>query len=175
MDELIDTPRIVELVNPSDRVTFLVTDETAAGVAVLLLGQGSYGLKDPESGKMVVPIMLMGAHARWLQERDITNLDEYVLQHAIEIATFLESYVYGNHADRLLFDNAIDMMNEAQLRTFKRFWDDARRSSMNDIGSACTQIAQSLRQMLSNAKAADEKKTLRPGQELLKRIEGDYK
>lgn len=63
---------ILELNNPSDAITFVGEDPRVAGVAVLLLGHGWYGLTDA-AGNQVVPMMIFGTHEAWLKEQGIED------------------------------------------------------------------------------------------------------
>jgi hypothetical protein len=134
---------ILELVNPSDAVTFIGDDIKVAGVATLLLGRGQYGLEDCD-GKMVVPLMLFGTHEEWFKENDI-NLDHFISEHAKAIAAFLDTCVYGDVDDRRVYEYMCRGMSDDEVAEYKSKWDDRKRSSMNNIGAAAHSIAMQLR------------------------------
>lgn len=135
---------ILELINPSDAVTFVGDDMTVAGVACLILGGGWYGLKDA-SGDAVVPMMAFGTHEKWLEENNIADLSDWLMEHGAEVAGFLETCVYGSIEEREAFDQAISRMAPDKADEHRDWWNDRNRSSMNNIGKAAAHWAKRLR------------------------------
>lgn len=130
---------IYDLVNMSDAVTFVGDDDTLAGAAVLVLGRGRYGLNN-ENGDSVLPLMLFGGLDEWLKERSIADFDGYLAANRIGIAGFLDTARYCDVSERKRYGDAVKM-------------DDDRRSSLNNIGAACKQIAEHLREREKEAVA----------------------
>jgi len=58
---------LYEIVNPSDAVTFHAENDAVARAAVLVLGNGAYGLHDVTSGDRDVPCLLL------LASKDVTE------------------------------------------------------------------------------------------------------
>lgn len=135
---------ILELINPSDAVTFVGDDPKIAGVAILILGNGAYGLTD-ESGEVFVPLMLFGGFKAWLEEQGITDLAAFLIEHGSALADFLETCAYGKIAERQAFDEAIKRMTPDKAEEHREWWNDRNRSSMNNIGAGCRRLAKQLR------------------------------
>lgn len=135
--------RIVELVNPSDAITFEMDDVKVAGVAILFLGRGAYALTDAE-GKTVVPLGLFGTNETWLKEQGI-DLDTFILANLIPIAEFLESVCYGHIAEREAFEVACSRMTTAKAAEHRAWWNNKKRTSLNDIGKGALALAKQLR------------------------------
>lgn len=133
----------VVLQNPSDAVTFVMDDPIVAGVAVLLLGNGAYGL-ETEDGSSVVPVMLFGGIDRWCKEKGI-NLDAFIPQNYVPMAEFLDSVCYGSVRDRQECDEACLRMSPDEAAKYRAARNDRRRSSMNNIGKAALQLASQMR------------------------------
>lgn len=137
---------VCELTNPSDAVTFIVNDVRIAGVAILMLGRGAYGLTDPE-GNTVVPLCLFGSAEAWLKENDIEmdKLSDFIVANKVAIADFLDTCAYGHIAEREAFDRAIGLMSKEAAATHRQWWNDRNRSSLNNIGEGARALAETLR------------------------------
>ena len=135
--------KIVELQNPSDAVTFEMDDVKIAGVAILILGNGAYGLED-DTGT-VVPIMLFGTHEKWLKEQQINDLGEFVHANLIPMADFLESVCYGHRSEREAVEVACRRMSPQNAEEHRFWWNNKKRTSLNDIGKGCLALAKQLR------------------------------
>lgn len=142
---------IVELINPSDAITFVMDDPTVAGIGVLLLGNGWYGLLDAE-GNHPVPPMLGGVEA-WFKERGIESLNKWIKANGVAVAEFLETCAYGNIVERDAYDRAIALMTPENAAIHREWWNDRNRSSMNNIGAAALKLAANLRQRAAGKKA----------------------
>ena len=110
-----------KIVNPSDPYTITADDRAVACVAVMLLGEGKYALKD-EQDVTVLPLFLFGGDPEgWLlKEHSVANLGDFVNSRAGDIAT--------------------------ALRTVK-LPKGQRRSSLNDIGGRAKQLAKRFREI----------------------------
>lgn len=139
---------IVELINPSDAITFEMDDAmdnlAIAGVAIILLGQGAYGLEDME-GKTVVPLMLFGGVEKWLEARGIASMKFFVETNAEKIAAFLETICYGSAEEREAVEVACGRMTPEKAEEHRAWWNDKKRSSLNDIGKNALALANALR------------------------------
>lgn len=133
-----------EIINPSDAVTLQASDLRIAGVAVLLLGNGLYGLTD-ENDEAVVPLMLFGTSEKWLKENHIESLNDFIKENKSAIADVLASVTYGKIEERLGFDKAVGMMTPEKAKEYRAWWNDKNRSSLNDIGQRALAIAAKLR------------------------------
>lgn len=148
---------IYEIINPSDAVTIEAEDSLLASVAVIILGEGAYGLYD-EDDRAVLPIFRFSDPEklmRWLSDNGISpdKIDEFYAKNGEEMATILESVVYGKVADR----KAILAMTKNMTKTDKAKaladYNDEKRSSMNDIGTAALALAKVFRQKAAAAQA----------------------
>lgn len=135
---------IFELINPSDAVTFIGDDITVAGVAIMVLGRGRYGLTD-DKGEVVVPLMLFGGSEYWLAEHGVDDLDAWLTANYLRVAEFLETCAYGSRLEREAFDQAIARMTPEHAEAHREWWNDRNRSSMNNIGQAAAAYAKTLR------------------------------
>ena len=151
---------IFELVNPSDAVTFECEDVRVACVAVLVLGEGKYGLTDTK-GDSVLPLFMFGGmdpvNAWFKEQHDIDDVMEWMNAHLEEMATFLDSMVYGSVKERQLFLDAVSKMNAEDAADFKEKWFDQKRSSMNNIGRACAAYAAGCRKKAEELNVASGK------------------
>jgi len=64
---------IREVTNPHDKVTIDYTDVAAARMAVIIVGEGAYGI-DGENG---MPIFLFGGGVAWIKENYGMTPDEW--------------------------------------------------------------------------------------------------
>jgi hypothetical protein len=136
--------QICELVNPSDAITFVVDDVKVAGVAILLLGEGAYGLTNG-AGDTVVPLGLFGFWRTWIQEQQI-DLEKFVPENRLAMAEFLETVCYGSVAEREAFDVAMSRMIPDKAQEHQAWWNGKKRSSLNDIGKGALLLAKALRE-----------------------------
>jgi hypothetical protein len=135
---------ILELVNPSDKITFVGDDPKVAGVAILLLGNGWYGLTG-ENGERFIPLMIFGSHEPWLKEQGIADINRWIMDNALALAEFLETVAYGSVRDRRGFDEAVKRMTPEKAAEHRAWWNDRCRSSMTDIGGGALKLAAQLR------------------------------
>ena len=102
-----------EIANPSDKCFFNYDNELIAAVACLILGRGYYGLKEYESGKTVLPILMFGGVDEWLEEKNINALAAFINEHKSKLAACFQSFSY-----------------------------DGERTSMTDIGESVKKFAE---------------------------------
>jgi len=137
---------ILEIQNPSDAVTIETDDIVAAGVAIMIVGDGWYGLED-EEGKQVVPITALVGDGAWLKEKGITDIGGYIKANRLKMAEILESVLYGSAGDRGLFNAAIERMSKKDAQLYRNEWNGKKRSSMTNIGAMCLHYAEAFRKM----------------------------
>ena len=148
---------IYEIINPSDAVTIEAEDSLLASVAVIILGEGAYGLYD-EDDRAVLPIFRFSDPEkliRWLSDNGITpdKMDEFYARNGEELATIMESAVYGKIADRKAILAMTDGMTKADKIKALSKYNDSKRSSLNDIGASCLALAKIFREKAAAAQA----------------------
>lgn len=138
-----------EIINPSDKVIVSCDDDTVAAAVVLLLGRGRYGLRrcDGSDNKQVtLPIFLMGGSDEWLEAKGILDFGVYLDDHKDQAIACLESAFYGDLAELEALDAALSLLDSTSRFAAMQRYNDRKRNSMNDIGAACREIAQMLRE-----------------------------
>lgn len=141
---------IYEIVNPSDACTIEADSDVVAGIAILMLGEGSYGTRR-EDGKSLPTLCLFGGSVKGcLDDLGVGGTGEpnervtqYLDAHAPEVAAALESLVYAGVGTRKAMLAALDGLPDKQERLFRL--NDERRSSLNDINRRAQQLASWLR------------------------------
>lgn len=147
------TTKLYEIINPSDPVRVESEDQTVACVAVALLGEGRYGLRN-EDGDSVLPPLFLGGTEQWLASVGIASLDEYVETNASAIATVLESATLGSAKDFAFFKSAMAAIDDpAKRKAFREEWDDKKRSSENNICAWAHELAQRFRKRATERSA----------------------
>ena len=147
---------IYEIVNPSDGATIEANNGVLAALAIVVLSEGMYGLRD-EKGETVMPILAFGGKdyfTQWLKNNEIDDdkLDEFYAKNGEEMAAILESVIYGDCKDRAVVSStAEDMTPEARVAFYAK-WNDKKRSSMNDISKACFGLAKQFRGLSKKSK-----------------------
>lgn len=142
-----------EIINPSDKVLVEADDEDVACVAVLLLGEGRYGLRRVDTDVTVLPVFLIGGAVEWLHARGIVSkptvdapgLHDWIKAHARELAAVFDSAFYGRESELKALKKALEHVSDPVVRREAvRRYNDEKRSSMNDIGSACAHWAKQM-------------------------------
>lgn len=146
---------IYEIINPSDAVTIEAQDSVLASIAIIVLGNGQYGLYD-EDGRTVLGIFALSKPEKlieWLRDNGVedTKMDEFYAKNGEEIATILESVVYGNISDRKAITALTESMTRSDRLKAMAKYNDSKRSSMNDIGSAACDLAKGFRKKAKEA------------------------
>jgi hypothetical protein len=137
---------ILEIINPSDAVTIDTDDPIAACLIIAIIFNGQYSLSD-EQGESVTPIFMFGGFEHWLKENGITDTNGYIKENAAKMADILDSALYGDAADRKIFESAISKMSKEDAGKFRAEWNANRRSSMNNISLTCQKNADKLRNL----------------------------
>lgn len=63
-----------EVINPHDKIFIEYSDKEAAQVAILLIGNGQYGI-DGDDG---LPLLLFGGHEEWSEKTYGKSFDEWL-------------------------------------------------------------------------------------------------
>ena len=143
---------LLEIINPSDKVTLEADDPIVASVCCLLLARGQHGLEN-EEGETILPLMIFGGLEEWLKKNGIDDLDDYIDNHMPEMIKVLESVLYGGFDTRELFNKAIEIMNNEEAMKYRKEWNEKKRSSMTNIGKAYLSYAEKLRKLLATVEA----------------------
>lgn len=146
---------LFEIVNPSDKVLIESDDETVAAFAVLLLGNGMFGLRraDAPSRPMrsqedyqddtVLPILGfsgIGGLDAWLHAKGICSpqdMETWQREHVRQLADCYGSAFYGSPSEKRALDDALAGLPADEIKKRRAAYNDKRRSSMTNIGSAC--------------------------------------
>ena len=144
--------RLCEISNPSDPYTIEVGDDPRpACAAVLLLGEGHYGLHE-EGGEDVMPIFLFGGAVEWLAKHGIPDLPAYLTAHAVEIADALDTVMIGKRSERARMERVLAAIASAEDRQKARAaWLDEKQTSLNDIGGRAVVLSKRLRDKAAGA------------------------
>jgi hypothetical protein len=149
---------IYEVVNPSDQCTIEAENELLACCAIVVLGEGAYGLYD-EKGTAILPIFLLQDPQRlvdWLNERGVSpdKMGEFYAKNGDEMAAILESIAYGSIQDRKAILSVCEGGDKKETAAALAKWNDEKRSSLNDISKAGRQLAKAFRKKAKEAKKA---------------------
>lgn len=142
---------LYEIVNPSDHYTLKAANYPAAWAAILLLGNGLYGLKQidpPPQGAADVFRLSPFADEAELEavSKEICgcSLSEFIAipDNMDHMAAALESVVIG---DRKLYEATIAALAPGKRAAWAKQWKDRNRSSTSDIGASAAWAAGRLR------------------------------
>lgn len=140
---------IYNIINPSDRVSFEANDLRIAQVACLLLGEGQYGLRN-EEGEEVLPILVFGGASEWLFENgfiedpnDHQGLNAFVEANKEALAAVLETTIVADTPAAR--EKAKEFALQGDYLQGLQQWNDAKRSSMNDIAGRAFALARHFR------------------------------
>ena len=127
--------KIWELTNPSDAITFEAPALGVAATVALMVGSGAYGAES-EDGEKVPILALAGLEGveDWVAEEfgGMTVEDLFALAKPAVPAALL-SFVTGSRSDRKLFESALAKMFPDKREEYREVWEDAKRTSMNQI------------------------------------------
>ena len=127
--------KVWELINPSDAITFEAPSLAVAATVTLTVGSGVYGA-DSEDGEKV-PILALGdseAVEAWVAQEFGGMTVEELFAHAKQaVPAALLSFVTGSRSDRKLFESALAKMFPDKREEYREVWEDAKRTSMNQI------------------------------------------
>lgn len=147
--------RIWEIINPFDTVTFLAEDYRYAVAVTLLLGSGTYGLKEcfpnTEDGPFEMPIFTFSSaqdFKNWFTqtftEEGFTDLEELLTAlDKLRLAEILRTVQVCSPVERESYQKALEAIDDLEKRReYMRWWKEQRRqSSMMDITLAAWKAA----------------------------------
>lgn len=134
---------IYEIVNPSDAYTMESDHFLEAAVAVLLLGNGAYGIHNHDRSESS-PVLF--GWDEWLKQEigDEAAIASFFTEHTPGIAKALASVMPGHSADRETILSATKFMTPHDAQTYLAEVHDRMRSSLNNIGSRAWALAKAL-------------------------------
>lgn len=130
---------LYEIINPSDKMTMAAENQGVAACAIILLGEGWYGL-DPHTGNEddEVPLFITD---EWFEDRfDMSSVD-YMRLHWDEVVAALETVTYGGFDDYREYHDQLEKLDEDKREDFAFRWAGEHRTSMNNIGERAKQLA----------------------------------
>lgn len=137
-----------EIINPSDKVVLSAdeSDELLVAIAVVMLGSGRAGV-ERDDGKTVLPLTAFGGFEEWLASNGLTSdtFGEAIHANRSKIAAICETVFYGSTGEAQALDAALETMPRDQAIEARARYNDKKRSSLNDWGSACLAWAAKLR------------------------------
>ena len=138
---------LYEISNPSDPYTLDSDDYEAACFAVLMLGNGLYGMDPEKPGEPGMGIFIFGGSENWWKETFGYPLEETPARIGWErIAAAWESVFIGSVSQRRDHLEAAKYITDpANLEAFHAQYIDRHRSSMNNIGGRARAMAKSAR------------------------------
>lgn len=144
---------IYELLNPSDMVTFEASDKLVAVSVCVLLGAGRFGLDaETDVAQDGFPLLIFANDEQTNAamrdagfERGSESVIPFVDAHLTEIADAFDSFWYCDLAERKAIMAAIGTDPNARVR-----YNEAKRSSVNNIGAAAAEWSKRLRERLGS-------------------------
>ncbi|MFA4944389.1 MAG: hypothetical protein WC789_06785 [Lentisphaeria bacterium] len=146
-----------EVSNPHDPYT--VRGKAAvAGVLILLVGEGRYGLKNVQTGKTLVPVFLLCKEEdfdRWIEQFKADHgisepLGEFVRSHLVELVAVGESLLIGSPSQRESLEFMLGAIpDEREREKALLLHHDARRTSTVDLRKVVQQWVQHWRTLLA--------------------------
>lgn len=142
-------PVIFSIINPSDPYTLDCDDRMVAAVAICLLGEGQYGLRQCDgAGDFAVGPFPVGGHETFFLRHfgrtfvDAVNVVD--TEHLPALVEALGSVLIGDLEDRREAMQTVRDLPEAERVAWLQAWHDKRRSSANDIGRRAWSISNML-------------------------------
>lgn len=144
---LVGVLMLYEIINPSDPVTIEAEDLEVARAACLLLGRGAYGLRDADDNE-ALPLFIFGsdeAFEAW-EKAEGFSIERVMGAKLTEVIACLRSAMCCEMRDRIAIRAAVGDDPEALAR-----YNDARRSSLNDICGRAFAIAKGMERKAAKA------------------------
>ena len=150
---------LYDLVNPSDKYTFLARSGKIASAVAFILGDGMYGVEclRYEPSEEEKPQGMLGfAGEDAIRDHFGCDIIDFLDSNLEEIAESLESVIIGGEGDRHLFFSAMEKISDDDERKkFRDEWIDKKRSSMNNIQERADKWALVLRKKARVEKKSD--------------------
>lgn len=128
---------LFSITNHQNDYTLESTSFELACLAVLLLGQGKYGLKQLDGNSEMPPLLLLetGEWVRKTFNKDFTAwLYESLKENSLAISEIMSSVLFGEPADREpFFDNLSTIQSEAKKTRWRKKWLMNRNPSYDDL------------------------------------------
>ncbi len=137
---------LLEIINPSDPYTMRCDSPEIAAVAVSILGQGKYALREI-GGDLKMPPFLFGGHDAWFLAkfgRSFEKCIEQAMEEKTALAACLNSVLVGNSDDREEFESSVAGMSERGLVVARELWQEKYATSLNDIGGTAYAYAEAI-------------------------------
>jgi len=140
---------LFEVINPSDPYTCIADDIKIAQAAILVLGDGIYGLKCIDDGEDYSVCLLFADEktAEAILKDIFGNFEKYLKDNKVEIADCLESFWCGSVAERNIYDELMKVLPNDERINKKKELHNKRRSSLNNIGEVAWQLADQFREI----------------------------
>lgn len=135
-----------ELINPSDKIILSCEDDLVAACCALVLGRGRFALCRCSDEVEVLPLLFGTRSETWLKENGIEDLAAYLDEHCDQAVACLESVFYGSIREIDALESALSEVDGAARVAAMARYNNRKRSSLNDIGAACHEIATLLRE-----------------------------
>ncbi len=137
---------ICEIVNPSDPYSLVCDDGDfpAAAVAIALVGRGQLGLRSLDD---VHHTPVLFGWDEWLKSQGLEedSLSDFIAANLSKMAGILETVEIGSPSERAVLEETIAELPKKAREKFRAKRLDRLRSSINDIGSACWNMAELFR------------------------------
>ena len=137
---------LFNLINPSDPYTLEAEDLSTAAMAACLLST-TFGVESTYGSQSAMFLFMTEADLNgWFREHAGVDTATFVEEHRMAVADALASFVYGDVADRKLYNETMDLLSDEEAKlAFKDNWQD-RISSLSNIGKAAWQRADEIRE-----------------------------
>ena len=135
---------ICDIINPSDAMTLKADDFEAACVAIAIVGQGQWGIKDVENEDNSSPVLF--GWEDWLAKREI-DLSQYIKDNRLLLADILDTVMLGTPSGRADLEAMLAEIPEERREAWIADRNDRRRSSLNDIEGVAHKYAKRLREL----------------------------
>ncbi len=139
---------LYDLINPSDPVTFYAPSFTVAAAATIILGEGKLGASPVGEEGEEVPLLAFADQAYfdgWVQGLGYESFSEMLNENRSETVACLRTFATVSPDERKIYDLALRAITDDEKRTeFLEAWDDAKRSSLNQITNVAHRLADQL-------------------------------
>jgi|GEM_PF-5609913 len=140
---------VYKFTTPSDPITFLAEDDKVAFLVTVIVGNGKT-LYEPEDGHNVPSSFLIfaGDQTEAMIEGALANsMDHFIHARRSDIIAALESFAYGEFADRKVYDQTFALLKDDpnKLDKFRAIHDDAKRSSLSEWCKYAWNLAKQLK------------------------------
>ena len=133
-----------ELINPSDKYTFIAKNKEVAALVVLSLSKGYGAVTENNDENQNIPVLLFDNEDEWFKNEFGKDIEESLNENKVNLSEALDSFMLGGFEDRKRYKLALESIDDDEKReAFKAKWQDAR-TSMNDIGGYAHKLAKAV-------------------------------